>query len=180
MAPKRARGIAPIMRASTLVPVPKYCPRDTSGRYTARRHTGNMESKTAARIDMQTACNASAGQLVVVIDDDPMVLDGMRGLLRSWGYRVVAAASDSAALADLAEQNQRPDLIISDYRLGGGKTGIEAIERLRHVFPIPACLITGETAPEGLLAARASGYLLLYKPVPPTALRATLSQLLKN
>jgi CheY-like chemotaxis protein len=129
---------------------------------------------------MQTTRETPAGQLVVVIDDDPLVLDGMRGLLRSWGYRVVAAVSGSAALADLADQDERPDLIIADYRLADGQTGIEAIEGLRHVFPIPACLISGETAPERLREASASGYRLLHKPVHPTALRALISQLLKS
>ena len=37
------------------------------------------------------------GKLIVVIDDDALVLDGMRGMLQSWGCRVVTAASDSAA-----------------------------------------------------------------------------------
>ena len=32
---------------------------------------------------------ATAGKLVVVIDNDPLVLDGMGGLLRSWGCQVV-------------------------------------------------------------------------------------------
>jgi CheY-like chemotaxis protein len=118
-------------------------------------------------------------KLVVVIDNDPLVLDGMRGLLHSWGYRVVAARSDNGALAGLAELNQRPDLIISDYRLADG-TGIEAIERLRNLFPVPAILISGETAPEHLREASASGHRLLHKPVRPMTLRAMLSQLLES
>ena len=56
-------------------------------------------------------------KLVVVIDDDALVLDGMRGMLQSWGCRVVAASSDDAALAALATHQGRPNLIISDYLL---------------------------------------------------------------
>jgi CheY-like chemotaxis protein len=118
-------------------------------------------------------------RLIVVIDDDPLVLEGMSGLLRSWGYQAVAAATDDAALACLAEHGQRPDLIICDYRLSGGKSGVQAIERLRDTFDIPAFLISGETAPEQLYEARASRYELLHKPVDPTALRAMISHLLK-
>ena len=40
-------------------------------------------------------------KLIVVIDDDALVLDGMRGVLQSWGCRVVAAKSDDEALAGL-------------------------------------------------------------------------------
>jgi CheY-like chemotaxis protein len=124
------------------------------------------------------ACKGAAGQLVVVIDDDPLVLDGMRGLLRSWGYRVVAAVSDSAALAELAAGDHAPDLVISDFRLADGKTGIEAIARVRHVFPIPACLVSGDTTGGTMRQARAAGYQLLHKPVQPDTLRATICQLL--
>ena len=121
------------------------------------------------------------GRLIVVIDDDPLVLEGMRGILRSWGCRVVAAASDSAALPLLAEEYRQPDLIISDYRLADGKTGIEAIDCLRAALgsTVPAFLISGDTGPERLREATASGYYLLHKPVPPMALRTTLNRLLK-
>lgn len=124
----------------------------------------------------------ATGRLVVVIDDDALVLDGMRGMLRSWGCYVVAAESDGAALASLDGDDRRPDLIISDYRLGGGDTGIEAVERLRSAFdaPIPAFLISGDTAPECLNEARAHGFHLLHKPVAPMALRAMVNQMLKG
>ena len=56
------------------------------------------------------------------------------------------------------------------------------IERLRSTFDaaIPAFLISGDTAPERLQEASASGYDLLHKPVLPITLRATVNQLLKG
>src|SRR6185295_3865762 len=121
------------------------------------------------------------GKLILVIDDDALALDAMRGLLRRWGCLVVAAESGSAALAGLAGDGRRPDLIISDYRLADGHTGIEAIQRLRSAFraPIPAFLITGDIAPERLHEAGENGFHLLHKPVAPMALRAMLNQLLR-
>src|SRR2546429_106339 len=103
---------------------------------------------------MQMAQDAPSGKLVVVIDDDPLVLDAMSGLLRSWGLRVVAAADESAALAQLAERDQRPDLIVCDYRLSDG-FGTDVIARMRQVFEIPAFLITSDAAPQRLEDARA-------------------------
>src|SRR5712691_1712626 len=73
----------------------------------------------------------ASGKLIVVIEDDALALDAMRGLLRRWGCLVVTAESESEALASLVDDDQLPDLIISDYRLAGGHTGIEAIQRLR-------------------------------------------------
>ena len=121
------------------------------------------------------------GRLVVVIDDDALALDGMRGLLQTWGCRVVAGASDTAVLSQLAQERGPADLIISDYRLANGRTGVEAIERLRDALgaPIPAFLISGDTRPEPLREASARGYQLVHKPVLPMELRTTLHRLLK-
>jgi len=104
----------------------------------------------------------------------------MGGLLRSWGCRVATVDSGCAALDNLGDD--RPDLIISDYHLSGGITGIEAIERLRGSFRshIPAFLVSGDINPERLSEARASGYHLAHKPVDPMMLRAMLNQFLKK
>jgi CheY-like chemotaxis protein len=103
-------------------------------------------------------------------------------LLGKWGCSVVTAGSDDAALIELAERKQRPDLIISDYHLANGKTGVEAIERINATFDasIPAILISGDTAPERLRDSKDRGYILLHKPVDPMRLRAVMHQLLKD
>ena len=137
--------------------------------------------ETGQPTDMPTAvADPVRGKLVLVIDDDALVIDGMRGVLQSWGCRVLAANSEAAALSQVSLQTP-PDLIISDYRLANGKSGIEAIEHVRGALGSapPAFLISGDTAPERLREASDSGYHLLHKPVPPMRLRAMLSQLLR-
>ncbi len=126
--------------------------------------------------------DASDRKLVVVIDDDPLVLEGMGGLFRSWGYRLLVAGTDDEALAGVANRDSLPDLIVSDYHLPGGKTGIEVIEGLRRTLSakIPAFLVSGDTSPELLRQARASGYHLLHKPVDPMTLRAMVSHVLRE
>ena len=76
----------------------------------------------------------------------------MIGVLKSWGCSVLIATSEDTALAALAKVESPPDIIISDYRLGDGKTGFQVIERIRHTFgmPIPAFLMSGDTSPERL------------------------------
>jgi len=129
---------------------------------------------------MPRAVELSRGKLVIVIDDDELVLDSMGGLLRSWGCRVVAAANPQAVLASL-KSGERPHLVISDYRLADGHSGITAIAELRDAYgAVPAFLISGDTAPDRLREARESGYHLLHKPVRPMALRAMVSQLIKT
>jgi signal transduction histidine kinase/ActR/RegA family two-component response regulator len=126
--------------------------------------------------------DASDRNLVVVIDDDPLVLEGMCGLIRSWGYHLLVAGTDDEALAGIVDRDRPPALIVSDYHLSGGKTGIEVIEGLRRTLSaeIPAFLVSGDTSPELLRQARASGYHLLHKPVDPMTLRAMVSYVLRE
>lgn len=125
---------------------------------------------------------AADGKAILVIADTPIVQEGTGGLLSNWGYSVLAAGSDEAALVRLAEREQRPDLIISDYHLASGKTGIRAIEQINAAFgsSIPAILISGDTAAEPLRDARDRGYILLHKPVDPMRLRAVMHELLRD
>jgi signal transduction histidine kinase/CheY-like chemotaxis protein len=119
------------------------------------------------------------GKLIVVIDDDALALEGTGGLLRSWGCRVVAAESERAVLARL--EGKVPDLIISDFHLQDGRTGIDAIAALRDALgrPIPAFLISGDITQQRLRETGTSTH-LLHKPVNPMALRAIMSGLLKG
>ncbi|MFL6799070.1 MAG: response regulator [Xanthobacteraceae bacterium] len=120
---------------------------------------------------MKTSKNNGDAKLVVVIEDDPLVLAATEGLLRSWNFRVVAAESYDAAVQRL--DGRRPDLIICDYRLSQGKTGIDAIAGLRSAFEIPALLISADaTSPPGEHCQ--SSYNLLHKPVDPVRFRAVL------
>ena len=124
----------------------------------------------------------SKDKLVLVIDDDPFTLEGMDGILRSWGCHVITADTDSKALKALTKESHPPDLIISDYHLSSGSTGLEIIERLRTALSlqIPAFLISGDINPEPANEAEARGFHILHKPVSPMALRAMLQQALKR
>jgi signal transduction histidine kinase/CheY-like chemotaxis protein len=120
--------------------------------------------------------------LILVIDDESPIRDGMRSLLESWGHRVVCAPSGAEMVATVADRPERPDLIICDYRLADGETGVEAIQLLRAEYnhDIAAMLITGDTAPDRLNEARQSGFLLLHKPVAISRLRAAVTNLLRE
>jgi CheY-like chemotaxis protein/anti-sigma regulatory factor (Ser/Thr protein kinase) len=121
-----------------------------------------------------------AGKLIVVLDDDELTLDSTGGLIKSWGCRLVTAGTDREALASLGDEV--PHLVISDFWLKEGLTGIAAVAGLRHSLraPVPAFLISGDISPERLEETRASGLDLLHKPVSPLALRAMMSRLLKD
>jgi two-component system, sensor histidine kinase len=73
----------------------------------------------------------------------------------------------------------KPALILCDYRLREGESGLVVIERIRAEYneTIPAILITGDTAPDRLAEAKASGLLLMHKPVSNGKLRAAIVNL---
>jgi CheY-like chemotaxis protein len=93
---------------------------------------------------------------------------------------VVAAGSANEAIQLLCAHTVQPDLLICDFRLRDGENGIEAIERLRAEYNanVPAMLITGDLAANRLLEAKASGLVLLHKPVPNGKLRAAITNLI--
>jgi CheY-like chemotaxis protein/anti-sigma regulatory factor (Ser/Thr protein kinase) len=127
------------------------------------------------------AGNELAGACLVVIDDDPSILEGMRSLLEPWGCRVLTASSAVEASQVLASARP-PDAILADYQLADGGTGVRAVAAVRAAMgrEIPAVLITGDTAPDRIQEARAAGLLLLTKPVAPVRLRAALVHLLRG
>lgn len=122
------------------------------------------------------------GKRILVVADAPMVKEGTGGLLGNWGYSVLTAGSDEAALMRVAQRQERPDLIISDYHLANGKIGIRAIEQINAAFgsSIPAILISGDTAAEPLRDANERGYILLHKPVDPMRLRAVMHEVFRD
>lgn len=117
---------------------------------------------------------------VLVIDDDEIVRTGMCQLLQGWGCECDIAESIEEALT--VTQSRTPDLVISDYRLREQRTGVEAIAALRARLgeDLPALLITGDTAPERLREAQASGMPLLHKPVTPSQLYRKLVDVLDD
>lgn len=123
-----------------------------------------------------------AGLLIIVIEDEADVRDAMRLLLRSWDCEVLAEDSLEAVNAELDQlEYPVPDIIVSDYRLREGKTGMEAINALWKRFDkkVPAIVITGDTTDDVAANISAEQCELIHKPVRPDDLKniiVTLAQ----
>jgi signal transduction histidine kinase len=134
----------------------------------------------AAQRESQQHAASLRGTFVVIVEDDEPALVGMQRLLEDWGCLTLTAGSAAEALDRLTEHDRPPELIVCDYQLRVGVTGIEAIQHIRMAAqcPVPAVLVTGDTTPEVLRAANEHGLPLLHKPVSPAKLRALLARLL--
>lgn len=108
-----------------------------------------------------------SGAVVVVVDDDPEILAGLRMLIEEWGGRAVAAVGAEDALAEIDRDGLDPDLVLADLSTGGGEGGLDAIRRIRERTDadLPAFLFTGETG-EGEME-----FPILRKPLNPDRLR---------
>jgi CheY-like chemotaxis protein len=71
----------------------------------------------------------AAESFILVVDDDPDLLQSLRVLLEAYDYRVVAAANAEAAIAAVVEQ--QPDLVLTDIYMPDAD-GFELINALRQ------------------------------------------------
>ncbi|MFD5828416.1 response regulator [Lentzea sp. NPDC060358] len=97
---------------------------------------------------------------LVIVDDHPVVRDGLRGMLAAADFEVVGeAASGDEAVAVVASAS--PDVVLMDLRMPGSD-GLSAIERLRGHPCRVLVLTTYDTDRDVLPAIRAgaTGYLL--------------------
>jgi PAS domain S-box-containing protein len=131
-----------------------------------------------ARAQPRSAVSAAARQLLL-IEDEPGVRNATRMLLKVAGYRVSAAAGIGEALAAV-DTGPKPELVVTDYHLGNGETGAQAITTLRERLgpQLKAILVTGDTSlaladlPRDRLLRTAS------KPIDAEELLAAVQELL--
>jgi Na+/proline symporter/signal transduction histidine kinase len=137
----------------------------------AINHTGAVTSATPlSRTPM-------SGSLIVCIENDPTILDGMKTLLTAWDAEVIAVADPDAAIEAIEAASGRVTGLLVDYHLDRGN-GVAAIRDIRRRFgdAIPAILITADRSPHVRAAAREEQISILNKPVKPASLRALLGQ----
>ncbi|MGZ5214937.1 MAG: ATP-binding response regulator [Caldimonas sp.] len=120
------------------------------------------------------------GRLIVIVEDEPAVRQGLEVLLRGWGASIEAFESVAATRAWAAASDPatvRPALVIADYRVEPGETGVAAIDALRKRFGdrLPAIVVTGSSMTGHDKEALEHDFHLLIKPVLPNKLRAMIA-----
>ena len=121
-----------------------------------------------------------AGTEVLVIDNDPAVQEAMYTLLERWSCQMRFVSSLEEVGTLLCEPSYRPVIVLADYHLDHGETGLLAVQRLRAVFGagMPAIVITADHSAEIAELVRANDCDILRKPVRPAELRALMQHLI--
>jgi len=119
------------------------------------------------------------GRRMLLVEDEPAVREGLVVLLKAWGATVIDfdTVATLQAWLDTAPA-EAPDLLLVDYRLPQGRTGLDALAVVRRHWPgrkLPAIVITGSTIGGHETEAAEHDFHLLLKPVLPNKLRAMIA-----
>jgi DNA-binding NtrC family response regulator len=113
---------------------------------------------------------------ILLVEDDASVRASMALFFKSHGYRIVSAASLDQTLAVVGKL-PRPDLLITDFHLSGGKNGSDVITCVREALGecLPAILISGDMSAEIGNWSHDASVRFASKPIDPDSL-VTLAQ----
>jgi len=121
-----------------------------------------------------TAANHGGTERILLVDDEPMVVELLARHLDRLGYRVTLARDGHEGLAKFHDAPETFDLLISDQTMPG-MTGRELLVAARRLRPdLPAILCTGYSETLGPAEAEQMGAVLLPKPVPLETLARTV------
>jgi signal transduction histidine kinase len=168
-------GLSIVRRLCRLLEHPLQL-RSTPGRGSVFRvivPAGEPGAVDAPPTDADTLPPRKTGKVtVLLIDDERVIREATRELLRPMQVEVIAVATVAEAVALAAAAHGPIDLILSDWRLSGLENGVDAVRKVRAVCgeSTPAMLVTGDTSADLLKLAHESGLVVLHKPLQPRQL----------
>jgi signal transduction histidine kinase/ActR/RegA family two-component response regulator len=122
---------------------------------------------------------AGGNERVLLVEDDPMVLETTQAMLEELGYLVDSAPSPDEALAFVHENDDPPDLLLTDVVLPG-MNGRELAEHLLGFYPELKVVFTSGYTEDDVLrrGVAAEKVHFLSKPFSPTRLAKILREAL--
>ncbi|MEI6640911.1 MAG: CheR family methyltransferase [Novosphingobium sp.] len=117
--------------------------------------------------------------VIMVVEDDPDLLDLVAQLLRENGHMVSCAPDAAEALRLVTGGAIRPDILLTDYNLPSGQSGVDLLLALRARLqrPLPAIVLTGDISTSALAMIAEADCVHLRKPVVPAVLLRALDAL---
>jgi PAS domain S-box-containing protein len=117
---------------------------------------------------------------IALAEDNLTVAEALQSALEEYGHQVIAAANSAQLLARL--QQMPPEIVISDYRLAGGETGVEVIAAVRDAFgqQLPAFIITGDTDPTLIRSIASKGIRVQHKPFELDELQGCIAEMVHH
>lgn len=117
-----------------------------------------------------------SGLLIMLVENDPDFGAALSMVVQQMGAKTIHAENSAEALAILHEIQLVPDVVLLDYELGDGKTGLDLHAHLIELYgPICAAVISADRTRELRSACRSRGLPLMQKPLDRRKLKAFLS-----
>lgn len=128
---------------------------------------------------LSAACNVLYGRSALVVDDEPAVCDATCALLESWQCAVQRAQTLPEAIS-VTQQQGAPDILICDYQLSNGQSGLDVLAALQalHAAPLRTLWVTGDITADTQRTLTQTAQPVLLKPIKPSQLRAALTAML--
>jgi two-component system, chemotaxis family, CheB/CheR fusion protein len=119
---------------------------------------------------------------ILIVEDDPEVRSLLELALVEEGHTVTVAIGGSAALALMADGTCQPDLLLTDYNLPGGMSGLQLTSALREKLQreIPVIILTGDISTDTLREIALQKCVQLNKPVKLAGLTQVIQRLLSK
>ena len=113
---------------------------------------------------------------VFIIDDNELVVTAFKMAIASEQWEALGFSSLDAVTAFTRHDVTPPNVILTDYSLQKGATGLDVINYLHDRFgvEIPALVISGVVTPSDIESIRAAGHVLIFKSNPPEDIIAAL------
>ena len=128
-----------------------------------------LESKPIEVMDVPVAPRGGAGEIILLVEDEPILRELAHAILADAGYRVLEAESIEAAFRVWEEHAHEIDLLLTDMVLPGGLTGRELARQLQERKPgLKVIYSTGYS--QDLLDSGDEPIHFLQKPYPPDTL----------
>ena len=150
--------------------------RGTQFSLTIQKAKTNLPEQPAELSQPTTTSNLLQNVKALCVDNEKQIIDAMTMLLKRWGCEVNSAQSERE-IDQLLQSEFIPDIMLVDYQLDHGKTGLQFISqiRIKTGIEIPAIIVTADHTPEVERKVSKAGVKILRKPVKPAVLRATMS-----
>lgn len=135
-----------------------------------------MRPLQSAALDANVAQSLLKGKILLIIENDLQILEAISQLFSSWGAQVLTA-SDLKHAKEICPSP--PDLMLLDYHLDHGNTGVEAAMALCEYWQsqVPGILNSADRSEEIRRQAIGAHLHFLPKPIKPAALKRLIKQL---
>ncbi|MBL8472158.1 MAG: hypothetical protein KF778_01370 [Rhodocyclaceae bacterium] len=128
--------------------------------------------------DPKPTAGASAGKVVLLVDDNRPVLESLGKALSLQGHEVLKAGSATETRLVLEGHRNTPDIVVTDWQLADGETAEDVVRYVQElVGAIPIIVLSGELRTVDSLTLFGRECLLLKKPIDPNGLAQSINRL---